>query len=215
MRKKIEIITKAYALAVISFVFLVIVADALIQFIVPFRRGCDVEVFDVYGVLNATELSELPSYCYMKSLNVWGFRTLGKTTASVIVVVTHFFSSQDAVGLGVSDPPTILTTLLHPITTFYIIKGTTSDGDLKLGVTPEISKLSYPLNGKTLVLLTCNLKGIDSFARSFIDVSGLDLLIVSKEEILREESVEHYLKLVLTTSNISSLCDTQLFTCFR
>lgn len=207
MRSKTKrVLLRAYSVAVLVFFLVVLVHDAVAHVVAPLRTGCGVEVYDVYGLLKTPPQGT----CYFKGLSTWGFRSLGKTTARKIIIITHFFSTPPVVGLGVSDEDSVWFALTHPVSLFFILKGIAS-GKTYLAVSPGILSISSRLDGKVIVIISCKLPGMKEFADALLR-SGAKLVAVSNAEALSKDNVGTFLNVALTTKN---LCGSSLFVCYN
>lgn len=185
--------------------------DAAAHLLTPYRTGCKIEVFDAYGFADP----KIAGQYYRGGLDMWTFRSLGKTDAEVIVVITHFFSSSNPsmVGLGVSDEPSFLFALTHPASSFFIVKGRTNEGEEKVAASPRIMAISSRLDGKVIILLTCKLPGIEEFAKAFLD-AGARKVLVSNTPFLDTDDVNMLLKKVLNAKSVDDLCSYGFFSCY-
>lgn len=205
MEKITRLAGKPYRLLLIllaSLVTVTILYDLLVPFFhVPPGSECrDYVVYDVYGVLGGSRKN-----CVYTGLSVDDFRSLGNLHAKRIIIVSHVFAGT---AIGTSDPPSVFTPLLRPVTVFTLAKGETPDGRTYLAVLPSISRFSASLAGKQVVLISCYTKTdvVDVFRDAeLVAVSNTPSLRVSDVPMLVEKTV---------TGNISALCGT-LFTCYR
>jgi hypothetical protein len=208
-----ELVARIYIAAVMAVLLIVVLHDATAHIFSTWRSGCDVEIFDVYGYMK--NIPDKEGTCYYKGLDVWTFRNLGKTDADTIIIVSHFFTSPSAVGLGISDGQSPFFLLTHPISIFYIVKGTSDDASY-LAVSPDIVSISSRLDGKTIVLITCNLPRMNELAEAFLN-AGAKRVIVTNMERLADSYTNYMVSKVLEaleTENVEDLCRTPLFTCY-
>ena len=172
------------------------------------RKGCSVEVFDVYGYARG-----LLSRCYYDRLELRDYLHLGETDAEVLVIATHYFTSpRGEVGLGTSEPVPAYYPLVHPVRTLQVIKGVLPSG-VYAAVPPHVIEGSN-LRGKTVVLLTCSLPRVDEVAEAFVR-AGARLVAVSNTPALQPDRLRYLLELVLNSlGSPESLCGTELFVCY-
>jgi len=194
------------------FLALIVIAnDLTVQYyhIPPGSECKDYVIYDVYGVLKDTDISKDP--CYYTGLSVDDFRTLGKLETNKIIIITHNFYQGILTGIGTSDPASPIAPILHPISVFYLVKGITSKGEKYLAVTPNISSLSIPLNGKEIVLLVCS-ENIDKIATGLASM-GAKIVVVSNTPSLTPEQAISLVKLSVQ-DNSTSLCSSPFFYCY-
>lgn len=186
----------------------VLVDYASLQFY-TLRRGCRVEVFDVYGYARG-----VVEECYYDKLELGDYIHLGETDAEIIVIATHYFTSpQGEVGLGTSERVELYYPLVHPVRAFYVVRGVVRPGEVYAAAPPRVLSMSN-LTGKVVVLLTCKLPRIEEVVEAFIK-SGAELVVVSNTPTLKPSELRYLLELVLeNTGNIESLCAMELFTCY-
>ena len=168
----------------------------------------DYVIYDVYGLLKNTSISQSP--CYISKMSVSDFRSLGKVKARKIIIVTHYFSSGKEVGLGTSDKPSVMTPLLHPISIFYLVKGTTPDNEEYLAVAPGIVSVSRSLDGKVIIIISCS-KNVDKLASALIG-NGADMVVTSNTPTLSPQKAVSLVKEAVN-KNPENLCG-MLFTCY-
>jgi len=202
-------VLKIYSV-VIAVVFALLILHDAVSHIVSFQRaGCTIEVFDAYG--NA-EIST-NGVCYHRGLDLWTFRSLGKTDANTLILVTHFFTSKDAVGLGVSDTPDIFFIITHPVSLFYTVKGTTNTGETYMAVSPNIVSISSSLDNKTVIIVTCKLPRIEEFAKALLE-AGARKVIITNTPTLDEGTIGFFVEKIVNIKDADKLCSLPIFTCY-
>lgn len=210
MRKRYFFTICAISLAVVS--SFIIVFDALAHLLYLSNEECDTLVVDVYGYLDNHILQE--GVCYKRGLSVWEFRSLGKVKAHRVIIVTHFFSSPKSLGLGVSDDMSIVFLLLHPVTTFFVVKGVLGNGEIRLAVAPSIKYISSPMNNKTIFLVTCFRPEIAEFANAFLDLGARAVIVTRTAEMTLKDAVSTVYTL-LKQQNLEELCGSPYIYCYR
>jgi hypothetical protein len=187
-----------------------VIADYASLYSYTRRTGCEVEVFDPYsyarGVLER---------CYYDKLELRDYIHLGETDARVIIIATHYFTSPHGeVGLGTSEKIEFYYPLLHPLRSFYVVRGVVQPGSVYAAAPPRVLSMSN-LTGKVVVLLTCRLARIEEVVEAFIE-SGAELVVVSNTPALSPSELRYLLVLVLrSASSIQDLCKSELFACYR
>ena len=204
---------KSLVLSIVPLIIIVLIvaSDLTVQYYhTPAGAECqNYVIYDVYGLLeNSTIANES---CYYTGLSVSDFRALGKVKADKIIIVTHNFYQGKVTGLGTSDKASPLTPILHPISIFYLVKGETSDGETYLAVSPGIASLSAPLNGKTIIIITCS-ENIDEIASGILSM-GADTVIVSNSPVLSPEEAVILAKKAINGDALT-LCATPTFHCY-
>jgi len=172
------------------------------------RRGCSVEVFDVYGYA-----AGVLDKCYYNRLEFRDYIHLGETEAEVIVIATHYFTSpKGRVGLGTSEKIYFYYPLLHPVKTLYVVKGILPNS-IYVAAPPQIIEASN-FRDKVIVLLTCKLPRLEEVVEAFTK-GGARLVVVSNTPALQPSELRYLLKLVLSDiDGLENLCKTELFICY-
>jgi len=186
----------------------------LLDFVAPYIQSFgDLEfcesyvIIDVYGMLKNTTIAT--NRCYKAGMSLNELRALGKLKAERIIIVTHFFSSNGVYGLGTSDPVSLWTPLQHLLLFPFLVKGITPEGSKYVAVTPVALRFSTGYEGKELILITCPLSGIESFASAF---TGAKTVAITARDVTAN-NVEHYVHLALSTNSVEDLCQGGEFKC--
>ncbi len=190
------------------YICVVIVDYASLQFY-TWRRGCEVEVFDPYGYARG-----VVEECYYDKLELRDYIHLGETDAKVIIIATHYFTSPSGdVGLGTSEKIEFYYPLIHPVRSLIVVRGVVVPGSVYAAAPPRVLSTSN-LTGKTIVLLTCKLPRIEEVTEALVK-SGAELVVVSNTPSLSPGEMRSLLDFVVkNTSNLSRLCELNLFTCY-
>lgn len=176
-------------------------------------NGCDTLIIDVYGYLNTDDLLDSPKVCYRRGMTAWEFRRLGQTKANNIIIITHLFTSSESVGLGTSDVPSFTFPLLHPITTLFIIKGVTNNGEVKLAVTPSIKYISSSMDGKTVSIITCFRPEIVEFTNAFLSLNARPVIVTRIAELKLRDALD-IINHILTNNEYSRVCNHIYLQCY-
>lgn len=198
----------AVALAIVA----IAIVDALahIFYFWSDASGCETLIVDVYGFISPP--SAVDGTCYRVGMSAWELRSLGRTEAKHIIIITHVFSSEEGVGIGVSDEVTPAFPLLHPVTALFSIKGVTGDGRTALALSPGFWIISHRLTGKTVTLITCFRDRTKELVDSFLRLGAEEVIVVN---------VAHTTRNIATTlvntllESPSSVCDLRYVSCYR
>ena len=193
-------------------IVLILVSDVAGHLIyVPRTPSCeDYVVIDVYGVLRNTSVAL--DKCYTTGMSTLDYRALGKIPAKKIVLVTHYFTRNNTLGIGTSDEATVLFVILHPVSSLLIETGRTLDGKKYIVATPSLNMLSDNLNNKEIIVITCS-AGFEKMAQALLE-RGADVVVVSSYSNLDpEKAVQLVEKSVKTMTK--NLCTDLEFICFN
>ncbi len=187
---------KIVALAIAILYASLVVYDLASPYTIRFSEaGCNssVLVIDAYNEIRGLHTN----YCVLRSLSLNQLRSLGALDSKVIFLATHLYSSSRGFALGTSDKSVFLDVILHPITSILgLSAGVLSNGSRYVALEPRAFYLTPSLNGKVIVLVTCNCRGALAFAKVFIKHGASIVICVCKKEMLYSWAYE-FLKQLL------------------
>ena len=196
----------------IAIVLTTVIYDLSIPYIhTPPKAGeCDrYIIIDVYGFLKNTSISK--DKCYVSGMTLSDFRSLGKVKAREIILVTHFFFGGKEKGLGTSERPSSLFSLIHPISTFLTVEGITKDNQTYIAVSPKMLDLSITPKNKYIVLISCS-NEIIGMAKTLAN-HGNNEVIFSNTPSLSPEDAINLVNKVISTPDPLTLCSLDTFDC--
>lgn len=163
------------ALAVVLWLALACLYDAMIPLLSS--PGCPrsrIVVIDVSGILKSADLG-VP---IVRGLTVPQLLSLGRCGARYIVIVGHGLEIESSVtgmeggfALETSEPANVLALVKYPLFVFTeaLMRGYVPGSSPRLAATSRITWFMASMRGKIVVLITCPLGDIKSFARSLIE----------------------------------------------
>ncbi len=156
---------KALVLIAVSITILFIASilyDLYSYTIAPCIDTRDVVVLDGIGLLLGNK--SIREYATIAPLTIDVFRTIGKTSSKLIIVVTHGLWGNEF-GLATIEEPSIANALKHPelLIAGVLKKGVTGYGE-RLALTDKIIDYMACFNNQTIVLITCYTPRLRDFA---------------------------------------------------
>ncbi len=162
----------AWLLIVLSW----ILSDGYIHLIATpsqYLRSDLVVVFpDFHKAGISKEASRFRNVSIVDGLSVNDFRVLGLSSSKVVIFVTHGFTDNVTFGLEILRNPPFNEVLLHPllILTYSMVMGKARvDKGLSLAVTSNIALFMRDLRNKAIIILSCDMVGIDSFSKTLVN----------------------------------------------
>ncbi len=189
----------------ISILFLALfVQDAIYPLLagIP-NHSAKILIVDVANVLPPLSTTEVR---VLKNMNVNDFRVLGTSSAKVIILVGHGmvvkkappFLKQGSFALETTERASVLQAFIHPL---LVLSGSIVQGrpfnvsEMRVAVTQNILAFSKPFRGKIVVLITCGLGDVESFAKALID-HGAEIVAFTTKPITAREAMSLVMKLV-------------------
>ena len=218
-RRLLNRITALSAYAVLGTILALIILYYIFPWVIPERRGCAVDVIDVYGIL-----SPITKACHYRGADIQTLRAIGRTSADVIVLVTHFFTDGEHYGLGSNENVTLKNIVKNLPFVPFMVKGYPVTGTLNnltilsteekyLALTPRGFMQSPGLDGKIVVLISCPGPGLEEFAHTFIG-KGAKMVIFGDSTKASADYLVYEVVSSYWNGTISKLCDLEYFECW-
>jgi len=196
---KIRVFLK-YVVFVEAMVFAIIscfvLSDILLPYIAEPRSSGKIVVFDAEDLIDYINASDV---VVLKEFTLTDLFSLPKIDSELIVLVVHGFNYSGEFALGTSEEPSIIYPFIHPLYVLdkAIVRGVTSEGLTRIGVTKEIIDYIQGEINASIVVITCGYPGITEEFAEKLSEKTRGFVAFSNKNISRDQANVYVRKIIL------------------